>query len=237
VAAFDRVTCSYEPSWVALLSTVAGEPLPERFSEGVVAVPRVEDPVEITDAMARYLAGCGGGVRVLDGVAANRDAVTELLANVDLASLLTHGYTSAAESEVALMLAADGSLPLAHSVAASSERGRAHRFGWREYAELTSAPQVILSAACGTGGGHIVGLGEHLGLYNVLRQVGLRAYVAPQWDIIAADVLPILGDIRARLLAREAGRAQCVRQAVRQAIDRGTPAWSAYALILEGDWH
>ncbi|MBB5858148.1 CHAT domain-containing protein [Amycolatopsis umgeniensis] len=235
-AAFDRVTCSYEPGWVALLSTVAGERLQERFSEGVVAVPRVGDSAEITDAMARYVAGCGDGVRALEGVAADRDAVTGLMTEVDLATLLTHGYTSASETEVALMLAADGALPLAHSVAASSARGRVHRFGWREYAELTKAPRVILSAACGTGGGHIVGLGEHLGLYNVLSPVGLQAYVAPQWDIMASDVLPILGDIRARLLAREAGLGECVRQAVRHAIDQGSPAWSAHALILEGDW-
>ncbi|MGH8917324.1 MAG: CHAT domain-containing protein, partial [Actinomycetes bacterium] len=199
VAAFDRVTSSYEPSWVALLSTVSGAPSRERWREGVVAVPRMGDPAEITDAMARYVDGCGDRARVLDGVAADRDAVTDLLANVDLATLLTHGYTSAAESEVALMLAADGSLPLAHSVAASSERGRSHRFGWREYAELPRAPRVILSAACSTGGGHIVGLGEHLGIYNVLRQVGLRAFMAPQWDIVASDVLPILGDIRTLL--------------------------------------
>ncbi|CNG81085.1 Uncharacterised protein [Mycobacterium tuberculosis] len=236
VAAFDRVTCSYEPSWVALLSTLTGTPPREFMSEGVVAVPRVGDPIEITDAMARYVVNCGGEARVLDGVAADRDAVTDLLANVDLATLLTHGYASAQEIEVALMLAAEGSLPLAHSIAASTERGRRHRFGWREYAALASAPQVILSAACGTGGGHIVGLGEHLGIYNVLRQVGLRTFVAPQWDIMAADVLPILGEIRTLLRARTVGPGQCVRQAVRQAIHRGVPAWSTHALILEGDW-
>jgi hypothetical protein len=203
----------------------------------VVAVPRVGDPTEITDAMARYVVNCGDEVRVLDGVVADREAVTDLLANVDLATLLTHGYTSAEESEVALMLAADGSLPLAHSVAASSERGRRHRFGWREYADLASAPRVVLSAACGTGGGHIVGLGEHLGIYNVLRQVGLRTFVAPQWDIMAAEVLPIFREIRTLLLAQTtAGPGQCVRQAVRQAIHRGVPAWSAHSLILEGDW-
>jgi hypothetical protein len=236
VAAFDRVTCSYEPGWVALLSTVTDPPSRQCGREGVVAVPRVGDPTEITDAMARYMVNCGGEVRVLDGVAADREAVTDLLANVDLATLLTHGYTSAEEIEVALMLAADGSLPLAHSVAAFSERGRRHRFGWREYAGLARAPRVILSAACGTGGGLIVGLGEHLGIYNVLRQVGLRTFVAPQWDIIAAEVLPILGEIRTLLLARTAGPGRCVRQAVRQAIHRGVPAWSAHALILEGDW-
>ena len=95
---------------------------------------------------------------------------------------------------------------------------------------------MTLSAACGTGGGHIVGLGEHLGIYNVLRQVGLRAFVAPQWDIVAADVLPVLAEIRAGLLRGQAGLGQEVRQAVRAAIDRGVPAWSAHALILEGDW-
>ncbi|RKN38967.1 CHAT domain-containing protein [Streptomyces hoynatensis] len=237
VAAFDRVTCSYEPGWVALLSTVTGRPAAELRREGVVAVPRVGDPAEITGAMARYVADCGAETRVLEGVDADRGAVTDLLANVDLAHLLAHGYTSAEESEVALMLAADGSLPLAHSVAASGERGRRHRFGWREYAELTSAPRVILSAACGTGGSHIVGLGEHLGLYNVLRQVGLRSLIAPQWDIVASHVLPVLGEIRALLVAREAGLGQCVRQAVRHAIHRGVPAWSAHALILEGAWH
>lgn len=236
MAAFDRVTCSYEPSWVALLSTIAAPPTPQRWREGVVAVPRVGDPPEIIDAMARYVADCGAETRVLEGCDADRAAVTALLANVDLATLLTHGYTSTEESEVALMLAADGSLPLAHSVAASSERGRKHRFGWREYAELSSAPHVILSAACSTGGGHIVGLGEHLGIYNVLRQVGLRAFVAPQWDTVASDVVPILGEIRTLQLARQAGLGQCVRQAVRNAIHRGIPAWSAHALILEGDW-
>jgi hypothetical protein len=237
VAAFDRVTCSYEPSWVALLSTVTDPPSRERGREAVVMVPRVGDPAEVTDAMYQYVDNCGGWVPVLYSVAADRKAVTDLLANVDLATLLTHGYTSAEESEVALMLAADGSLPLAHSVAASSERGRRHRFGWREYADLASAPRVLLSAACGTGGGHIVGLGEHLGIYNALRQVGLRTFVAPQWDIVAAEVLPILGEIRTLLLARTmAGPGQCVRQAARQAIHRGVPAWSAHSLILEGDW-
>lgn len=236
VAAFDRVTCSYEPSWVALLSTVTDPSSRECGREGVVAVPRVGDPTEITGAMARYVVNCGEEVRVLDGVAADREAVTGLLANVDLATLLTHGYTSAEESEVALMLAADGSLPLAHSVAASSESGRRYRFGWREYADLASAPRVVLSAACSTGGSHIVGLGEHLGIYNVLRQVGLRTFVAPQWDIMAAEVLPILAEIRRLLLARTAGPGQCVRQAVQQAIHRGVPAWSAHSLILEGDW-
>lgn len=105
VAAFDSVTCSYEPSWVALLSTVTGKPTLRRWREGVVAVPRVGDPGEITDAMAQYMANCGDKVHVLDGLAADRTAVTDLLANVDLATLLTHGYTSAEESEVALMLA------------------------------------------------------------------------------------------------------------------------------------
>ncbi|HEY0695235.1 MAG TPA: CHAT domain-containing protein [Kribbella sp.] len=236
VAAFDRVTCSYEPSWVALLSTVDEEPQRDDWWEGVVAVPRMGDPEQITGAMTRYVAECGDEALVLEGVAADRAAVTDLLTCVDLATLLTHGYTSASETEVALMLAADGALPLAHSVAAASERGRGHRFGWREYAELPSAPRVILSAACSTGGGHIVGLGEHLGIYNVLRQVGLRAFVAPQWDIVAADVLPILAEIRAGLLRGHAGLGQEVWQAVRAAIDRGVPAWSAHALILEGDW-
>lgn len=234
-AAFDRVTCSYQPSWTALLSTATSTPTGPLVREGVVAVPRVGDPAEVTDAIARYVAGVGDPARVLDGVAADRQAVAGLLTEVDLATLLTHGYTSAAETEVALMLAADGSLPLAHSVAASSERGRRHRFGWREYAELTKAPQVILSAACGTGGSHIVGLGEHLGLYNVLRQAGLRTLVAPQWDIVAADVIPILGEIRTDLL-NGTPLAQSVRQTAREAIDRGVPAWSAHALIIEGDW-
>lgn len=236
VAAFDRVTCSYEPSWVALLSTVDGEPRRDGWWEGVVAVPRMGDPEQITGAMARYVAECGDEALVLEGVAADRAAVTDLLTCVDLATLLTHGYTSASETEVALMLAAGGALPLAHSVAAASERGRGHRFGWREYAELPSAPRVILSAACGTGGSHIVGLGEHLGIYNVLRRVGLRAFVAPQWDIVAADVLPMLAEIRAGLLTGQAGLGQGVRQAVWAALDRGVPAWSAHALILEGDW-
>ncbi|WP_168200521.1 CHAT domain-containing protein [Allokutzneria sp. NRRL B-24872] len=235
--AFDRVSCSYEPSWVALLSTVDGAPVAaERFREGVVAVPRVRDPAEITDAMARYVAGCGKDVHVVGGVAADRSAVMDLLANAELVTLLTHGYTSSDEHEVALMLAADGSLPLTHAVAASRERGRAHRFGWRDYAELTRSPRVILSAACGTGGGDIVGLGEHLGIYNVMRQTGLRAHVAPHWDIVAADVLPILGEIRSLLLAGEAGLGQCVRKAIRHAIHRGVPPWSALSLILEGDW-
>ncbi|HET6732470.1 hypothetical protein, partial [Mycobacterium sp.] len=73
------------------------------------------------------------------------------------------------------------------------------------------------------------------GLYNVLRQVGLRTLVAPQWDIVAADVIPILSKIRTDLLNRPP-LAQSIRQTAQEAINRGVPAWSAHALIIEGDW-
>lgn len=240
VAAHDLLTCSYQPSWRSLLDIGAHGRWPRQWREAVITVPRVGDPIEITNRMAEYVAAVQAttreGLRVLSGAAGDRAAVVDLLQNTDLTTLLTHGYTSATENEVALMLAADGRLPLAHSVAAHSDVGRRHRFGWREYAMLTTAPRLILSAACGTGSRQIVGLGEQLGFYNVLRAVGLRAFVAPQWDIVARDVLPILSDLRSRYLDRRTGLARCLREAVRQATDSGIPPWSAHALTLEGDW-
>jgi hypothetical protein len=70
----------------------------------------------------------------------------------------------------------------------------AHRFGGRDAANVPRTPQVVFSAACSSGLSHIAGVGERLGLMAGPRGGGTRALVAPRWDIVAEDVLPILDD-------------------------------------------
>ncbi|UGT55057.1 hypothetical protein [Nocardia asteroides] len=238
VAAFEHVSCSYEPSWTALFDTVAALPC-RPYNEGILAVPRIGDATEVHEAIDRYIEQARrshrGPLSVVEGNTADQRRVSDLIGSVGLMTLITHGFLDMEENELALMVAANGSLPLSHAVAANSDYGRAHRFGWEQFSQLRTGPQVMLSAACSTGSGHVVGLGERLGIYNVVRRNGLRSFVAPQWDITAADVLPILSEIRG-LHGGGLGLGACVRQAARTAVDRGVPAWLANSLALEGDW-
>jgi hypothetical protein len=175
------------------------------------------------------------GLRLLvaESESADHDAFRRIMERADVAKVLAHGFISPADDEVALMLAHDGALPLADSVAAGSEVGRRHRLSWNECQELRRAPEVVFSAACSSGVSYVRGLGERLGLLGALRRGGTRSLIAPRWNIVAEDVLPILDAAMERFLERGDALGLALHQACAES-DR--PRWLAWALALEGDW-
>lgn len=240
IAGRSGLTSSYEPSWTAALSSVSEAPPRYRqWREGVAVVPRIADPPAVTESMHRFV----NAVRqratnpiVCAGVDCDRAALDELLESVDMAAVLCHGFTSADDSTIAFMIAAGGVLPLAHSVAANSTVGRRHRFGWRDSARLARAPKVLFSTACSTAATYVVGAGDHVGFYNALRPLGLRTYIAPQWDVVAEDTLSVVARAMKLFAGGGSGLAACLSKASDEAIAAGIPEWSARSLTLNGDW-
>lgn len=166
----------------------------------------------------------------------DRERLGALLEGCAVVKLLCHGHVSEDEREVALMVAANGQLPLKLPQAADTVVGRAHRFSWRQIAQLERAPRLIFSAACQSARAHIAGQGERLGLFPPLRQRGARAIVAPAWKIEVA-VLNILDDAFETHLAGNVSLARALRAACRKAEEQHqVPRWLAWSLTIEGDW-
>jgi hypothetical protein len=238
VALMDHWSCSYIPGWGALQTLMQQQSVERDPTEGIAIVPRAGDPAPVLEAMRTFVTAAGAESpppMLLDSTACDRVALGTMLRSVTSAYLLCHGYLDSTTAEVALMLAADGYLPLAHSVAANHPAAHRHRLGWRDLVDLSQVPRVIISAACSTGISHPVGIGGRAGFYSAMRLAGLGSFVAPAWNVVAADVLPVLA--RLRHLRRDgAGLAHGVRQAAHAAIKEGVPRWSAYSLTVEGDW-
>ena len=232
-------SCSYTSGWNRLLREADADRTPIT-SIGVALVPRIRESAAVVEALdtslkraERIAAKTGLELTVRAGDSCDRAAFTALLEHVDAMKLLCHGFVGR-DGSVSLMLAHDGQLPLANSVAAASATGTPHRVSWRDMQTLTSAPRVVFSAACSSGTSAIAGLGERLGLHSALADAGTSAIVAPWWDIVASQVIPVLDDICDAHLEGiplgEAVHAACRRAATTR------PTWLAWALALEGDW-
>jgi hypothetical protein len=235
-------TTSYVSSWAVLLDLASAPPRGPIGALGAVAVPRAHEDVEIIAAFdasversRRLAADTDRTLFQLRGPAADREAVDALMACTDLVKLLCHGYVSRTEREVSLMLASDGGLPLAHTVATASEAGRRHRFGWRDAQHLDRAPAVVFTAACEVGRSHDAPLGERLGIFRALRHAGTRSFVAPRWEALADRVIPIIDDTIEFALSGEHSLAGALAMASRRA-EAHQPRWVAWTLTLEGDW-
>jgi len=237
-----RWTCSYISSWSVLLDLASSPPRPPAASIGTVTVPRVDEDPEIVDAFAasggrsRALGTTAGlALFQLSGEAANSNAVDALLACSDLAKFLCHGYVSARENEVSLMLAADGGLPLVHVVAAAGEAGRRQRYGWRDMQAIDNAPPVIVTAACEAGQVQDAPLGERLGIFRAMRHAGTRSFIAPRWEALADRVIPIIDDTIELIVSGDHSVAAALTIASQRA-EPAHPRWIAWTLALEGDW-
>lgn len=171
-------------------------------------------------------------VSAVDGES-DEENVRRVLKDADVAKLLCHGYVDT-DGEMALMLAHDGSLPSAKSIAAGSEVGRRYLLSWRELQRLAASPRSVFSAACSSGVTRIAGVGERLGLFSALRRSGTRSMVAPWWDVEAEYVLPILDHVFERHVAGGETLGRALHAACAAAGDR--PRRHAWALALEGDW-
>jgi tetratricopeptide (TPR) repeat protein len=238
--AVGRRACTYLSGWSTLLELaergVGGGP----SAVGILHVPRFGEQAEVAGALAASAAAAETeararrlGVFAATDVACDRDAFRRVMEGSDLALALCHGFVDA-QGEVALMLASDGTLPLAASRRGRDLAATGHLVSWREAQTLARAPEVVLSAACSSGLSRITGLGERLGLFGGLKRRGTRAVVAPHWDVVAADVLPILDDVFVRLL-RGTPLGEAVAGASLAAASN-RPRWLAWSLALEGDW-
>lgn len=232
--------CTYLSGWSALLELAERDVSGEPSTVGILQVPRFGELAEVADALVASAAvaeaqarSCGLAVSSAASIDCAREAFRQIMEGSDVAVALCHGFVDE-QGEVALMLASEGTLPLAASRRSSDLAATGHLVSWREAQALAQAPEVVLSAACSSGLSRITGLGERLGLFGGLKRRGTRAVVAPHWDIVAADVLPILDDVFARLLRGIPLGAAVAGASVAAACDR--PRWLAWSLALEGDW-
>lgn len=230
-----RWTVSYAAGWTHLLGLLNMPPAPRRRI-GICTVPRFHDPSETVEALRATehraaLAAVEALRRPVEQ--SDRHYLEELMDSVDVALLLCHGYPSQRREEIGLMLAHEGQLPLADAVSAAKVMAD-HLFSWRDCLRLKRAPRTVLSAACSSARSYGAGLGDRLGLFNALRQAGTTAMVAPAWNVIAIDVLPVLDGVTARYLAGEP-LGQALRAACQDAA-HALPDWLAWSLALEGDW-
>lgn len=242
VAARSRWTTSYASGWVNLIRLLSADPpkrpiarlaecVVPRFHESAMVLAAMNASAMRTREMAKRI---GIHLEAKSGTECDRDALRTMLGDADVTKVICHGYVSREQHDVAFMLAASGSLPLAHSVAAGSTMGKRHRFGWSECRGLAKSSRLILSAACSSGHAHVVGLGERVGLISALRDSGTMAIVAPRWDVVAEDILPIMDDALERYLMG-ASLAVAARRACESA-QMHVPNWLAWALCVEGDW-
>lgn len=242
VAAASRWRVSYTPSWTALLNARwAAAPIKQGLI-GLAMVPKHRESAENLQALessvsrtVELAADLGGELKSALREACDRDALMGVLEAAAVAKVLCHGFVDPDEGVVALMVAHDGVLPLADSVAANTPVGRRHRFDWRDCQHLKSAPAVLFSAACSSGQSHLAGLGEKLGLFSILRRAGTRSLVAPRWDIDPEVVLPILDNAMERYLRTGDELGEALHAACSQASEEHS-RWLAWSLALEGHW-
>jgi tetratricopeptide (TPR) repeat protein len=242
VAAASQFPSSYASGWSALFDATKGSPDRSDAKLGLVAVPRWREPDVVVRAFrnsldaVRLVAG-KLGMPILEAIdeVADSAAVQNVLSGSGFAYLLCHGFVSPIGDEVALMLAAEGRLPPASSVAADTKIGRRHRLSWRTIGQLAHAPETIVSAACSTGLGPEAGLGDRVGLFASLRPAGTRSLVAPLWDSIAIHATEIASGIIERRLVGGEPLGAAVWNAGKAAAGR-LPRWISWNLALEGDW-
>lgn len=243
VAAAPRWSSSYAASWTTLLALRTRPARPCIDSLGLVFVPKFREELETLQAM-RDSASRTRAFAAKQGLdffpaaegEADHAALDRIMGASAVVKLLCHGFIDANDGEVALLLARNGSLPLLDSVVAGSAVGRAHRLSWRQWQQLQTVPERVFSAACSTGLSLGAGLGERLGLFAALRHAGTRTLIAPRWDMVAANVLPILDNTLESFVSEGGALGRVLHRACLAAADAGIPRWLAWNLALEGDW-
>jgi CHAT domain len=234
VGGAEAWTSSYASGWTELLTLVRRPPPARPARLAVALVPRFRESAEVlgalTESAARtdsYAASNGLTCVTVTGAACDHAALRELIGRCDVVKLLCHGFVDPENAEVGLMLTHAGALPPAHAVATAGAFGRAHRLSWRDCQHFPAAPRAVFSAACSSGVVLLAGLGERLGLFGALRHAGTGALVAPKWDIVASQVLPILDDAMERNTSDGRSLAQALSDACRQA-EASRPRWLAW---------
>jgi CHAT domain-containing protein len=203
---------------------------------GCLTVPRYREAAGVVDAFERFAAAIGATIptQADNGESADRTAFDTLLTRCDLLAVACHGYVSPADSTIAWLVAADGSLPLLGSVESERETGARHRYTWRDADRLRSTSPVVISAACRSGTTHYGGVTEELGFYAALRRHGTRTFIAPRWDVPAVETLPVFAEVAAGLAAGTPPAAAA--RAASLAARTTQPPWIAFAPSVTGGW-
>jgi tetratricopeptide (TPR) repeat protein len=230
----DRWTVSYAAGWTHLASVLRPGPAP-RDRLGVCFVPRAdEEPgiaAHLRSTRDRLVELPGTTVVTTEPDDCDSDFTGRVLQDTDVAVLLCHGYANHRDLDTGVVVAAGGRLPPRDSLAPALA---AHRFGRRDVQQLSGTARTVFSAACSSGYTYSGGLGDRLGLGSALSRSGTTAFVAPMWEVEAADVLPVLE----RTIALYLGGtplAAALRTATTEAAGAG-PDRTVLSLTLEGNW-
>jgi tetratricopeptide (TPR) repeat protein len=233
-------TASYASSWSEIFDIAGRQQHRPGRDIGVVHVPRFNEPRSIRDALTASVERTlrnyrrRGTVRHRAPEGCDRDWLRGLLRDADIVKILCHGFVSPEENEVCLMLAHEGALPMAGSLA-SGTLGRQHRFGWRDCRDISDSHATIFSAACSSRAAVSTEAGDRLGIFTALRRSGARALVAPAWDVQAGPTAELL-DHALDLYVSGLPLADAVRTAGDAAQAAGMKPWIARSLAVEGDW-
>jgi hypothetical protein len=233
----ERWETSYISSWWAL-GEIARQPArPRPTSAGMLLAPRYQEPPpagpalgSAADAMSAAAAARGLPLTAARDQRADPPALRRVLAEVDLAAVLCHGYLDP-DGDVGLVLAERGLLAPLGRIQPGQQW---HLVSARRIQALPRTSAVVLVGACAAGRLRYAGVGESLGIYAALRSGGTRTVIAPRWNIVAGSVLPIVVDLF-DALAGGAAAGAALRAVCTSAGDR-RPAWHAWSLALEGDW-
>jgi tetratricopeptide (TPR) repeat protein len=240
VATAGRWTCSYASGWLSLLALPRESRQTSRQIK-VALIPEALDSDQVIAALRAsahrtksFAASRNLGFHMKSGPECDFHAFSSMLSEADVAKVLCHGYVHSKTRDVAWLISDGRGLPASAMVTSDSSASAAFRFGWRDAGGLHHAATAVFSAACSSGFSHIAGVGDQLGLMAGLQSAGTRSFIAPRWDIVAEDVLPILDDGLERF-CRDGHLAESVAEAC-AAAPQGTPDWVRWAIAIEGDW-
>jgi CHAT domain len=167
--------------------------------------------------------------------AADSDAFRRLLETTDLMKVLCHGQVTREDHQVVLVIDHELASPPGYSFGVTLETTQGHRFGRDQLAEQGVASRTIFLGACSGGIVSVGGLDERTSFASLLARAGTKSVVAPRWKIDAELALPVLDDTLSRFVDGMP-LAKAVSTAAGDAMQRGVPAWQAYAFVVEGAW-
>jgi tetratricopeptide (TPR) repeat protein len=243
IALVPEWTVSYAADWSAIEAAVkANGSAPSQPKLGVLHAPRSNETIAVREALH------SSAVRMLrlanekefefdqaEPGAADSEAFRRLLETTDLMKVLCHGQVTKEDHQVVLVIDHDHASPPGYSFGVTLETAQGHRFGRDQLAEQRVASSTIFLGACSAGVVSVGGLDERTSFASLLARAGTKSVVAPRWKIDAELALPVLDDALSRFVDGMS-LAKAVSTAAEAAMQRGVPAWQAYAFVVEGAW-
>jgi CHAT domain-containing protein len=184
----SRHCVSYAPNISVLARALADEAGLDllRARTGVAVVGKQGD----TQALVAHAASTAarvieriGGATLAQGAEVDKKRLLELAGEVEQLLFLGHGVQSIPANGRALCVAADGSLPGAPLPVELEPELRRFLVDAEDIRKLSSAPRLLVSAACSSGRSLAGPGGIRRGLEQALFIRGTRTLLAPLWDV------------------------------------------------------